>query len=338
MHWARDMRSRILLFIALSVLAFSLPSAARRHGGIASGGSPTATYPGDVSGANWTTAWPLFAWTSAKANAGASAVPVVNVIGETTSTSCTIYLKGDGTPDVDLTTSGVGGVGHQCVGGARTFCSSTNSRCDVTNVTDATGGGQDCSIIIGVMYLALDQPSSGKIAIDTGVSSGENNWCLATNLFTPATGLVSLAAYGERTSTLGKAIIMAELDSGQALEMGSNTGQWTTTTASNHAVEATANDNAWHAGAGIVNGTTNGGILNIDGNEFTGGPAVGYPFIGTEHPFAFVNNNYALAGGTHTYGTFAGFADNVQWTQTQRQQICHALYTIEGQITPGTYC
>lgn len=333
---------RILALIAIGLLIFSLPSDARRKGGIAIPGG-SFSYPGDVSGANWTTAWPLFAFTSAKAHAGATSVPVVNVIGETTSTSCTIYLKGDGTPDVDLTTSGGGGVGHQCVGGARTFCSVTNSRCDVTNVTDATGGGQDCSQIIGVLYLALDQPSTGKIAIDSGVFSSETNWCLATNAITPATGLVSLAAFGRQENSTcptfcGKALIMVEIDAGQALEMGSNAGQWTTTTGADHAVEATAAVNQWHSGVGIVNGVTNGGVLSIDGNEFTGGPAVSYPFISSEHPFAFTNNNYNVGTGTHTYGSFAAFADNVQWSQTQRQQICHALYTIEGQITPGTFC
>ena len=98
------------------------------------------TGPGDVvsGAAGW---WGLRAYSCALAHSGASTTPVIDVRGSTTGTSCTIYLLGDGTGGIDLTTAGSGGTGNQCLLGATTFCSSTNTNCTVSKIYDQSGNG-----------------------------------------------------------------------------------------------------------------------------------------------------------------------------------------------------
>lgn len=96
------------------------------------------TGPGDINTTNFAW-WGLRAYTSALANAGATTTPVMDVYGVTTTTSCTIYLLGDGTGGLDFSTAGAGAVGHQCLLGATTFCTSTNSSCTVSKLYDQSG-------------------------------------------------------------------------------------------------------------------------------------------------------------------------------------------------------
>lgn len=336
-----------MIFRYLAAIAIvAIPSSQAspwRHGGLSTATPPTPIYPGDVVGANFTTAWSMFAFTSAQAH-GSGQQKVVDVTNG--SSSCTIFLKGDGTPDVNLTTAGAGGIGNACVGGARSFCSGGCTLVDQSvgghGVYDATGGTQDCSFVFGTMTVVFDQPSTGKIAIDSGVVNGESNFCDATAQFTPATGNVSLSWFGQRTGTSagGYAVSIAEGDGGNTIEMGGGVNNWRLDIGSGDPgnVNVAAADNAWHSGNGVITSGTNNSILNIDGVETAGGPMADYPFTQTKRPFGFANNNSTVGGGTHTYGTFAGFSDNNVWSQTVRSHVCNALYTIEGQITPGVNC
>ena len=86
---------------------------------VVTGGGGGYTGPGDVVAA---TAWyGMRAYTAAKAGGGASTTKVADVTGTGVGGTCTIFLKGDGTGGVDLTTAGAGGSGSQCLWGATPF-------------------------------------------------------------------------------------------------------------------------------------------------------------------------------------------------------------------------
>ena len=92
--------------------------------------------PGDLSLTASATDWyGLRAYNNTLANAGATTTPVIDVFGSSTG-SCTIYLLGDGTGGLDFSTAGAGAVGHQCLLGATTFCTVTNTSCVVSKIYD----------------------------------------------------------------------------------------------------------------------------------------------------------------------------------------------------------
>jgi hypothetical protein len=138
------MVSKLIKFLAIVGLCLPLcgawPNSGQKYPLVA------AAYvgPGDVvaSAVVW---HGLRAYSNALANAGASTTPVLDVRGDSTATTCTIFLKGTGTGDLDLTTAGAGGAGNQCLLGATTFCTVTNTGCGVSKVYDQSGHATDAT-------------------------------------------------------------------------------------------------------------------------------------------------------------------------------------------------
>jgi hypothetical protein len=220
--------------------------------------------PGDVvAGANF---WlGLRAYTNALANAGATTNPVMDVRGATTAGACTIFLKGTGTGGLDLTTAGAGGIGNQCLSGATTFCTVTNTSCTVSKLYDQTGSGfhqlqataanqpplsfncigsQPCLSPVGTSFM---QTSGNGTAIQPftvlGVYERKGNFTTYQN---------TVRCNGGATASL----LFNNAANGVLAYAGNLT-----------AIEA-ASDNVLHALSGVINGATSS--IMVDGANTTG--------------------------------------------------------------------
>jgi hypothetical protein len=89
--------------------------------------------------------WGLRACSGTQASAGATTTKVLDVAGSSTG-SCTIFLKGDGTGNLDFSTAGAGGIGNQCLLGATTFCTVTNTSCLALKLYDLSGA-TNCGVL-----------------------------------------------------------------------------------------------------------------------------------------------------------------------------------------------
>ncbi len=262
----------------LFVLALAGPASSQVRWGIFqdNGGAVVASYtgPGDVvSGA---VAWyGLRAYNNTLANSGASTTKIADLRGAT-SGSCTLFLKGNGTGDADLTTAGAGGIGNQCLLGATTFCTVTNSSCLVSKLYDQSGANS----------------CSGAVACDVSNSTGATQPqlvfnCINTSLpciqfnqsaqlvLTAAAALTSpqaqpytfaFAAERDGQFTFQGAVIIAPGSNGQA-------GYWTSANqvylfAGTGPPFVTVSDSAFHVLQTVFNSTNSN--INVDGTSNTG--------------------------------------------------------------------
>lgn len=280
--------------------------------------------PGDISGTSFTAWWSLRAFNNALAGAGPSTTPVIDVLGATTATSCTIYLKGDGTGNVDLTTAGAGGVGNQCLLGATTFCSVTNTSCTVTQIYDQTGGGRP--LVNGttnptlVLSCVSGLPCLQSQVATALMKSGGN--------FTPATGTVSFSGVFNRSVGTGTGVdMMAQngVTQNRFKGAGANIIELFGGTSGN--IQPTIADAAWHAANTMMNGTS-GSFVNADGTQTTG--------TVTGSTTAGLIQAFQGAASTTWLQSEAGFADNVAWTNTIANNVCHNQAAYWG--IAGTTC
>jgi hypothetical protein len=291
------------------------------------------TGPGDVlaSAFGW---WGLRAYSAALAGAGATTTPVVDVLGSTTVTSCTIYLKGDGTGGLDLTTSGTGGVGHQCISGATTFCTVTNTSCSVSQIYDQSGGnhcgGGPCPLTQATAanqpVLTFNSPSSGLQTLAFTAASTESLQNATINL-----GLVGAPYTFSHMSKYTNNSLQAYLATVGATDARLGYDQAGTNAnkffffAGIGFVSATASDGAFHdiqvyedaggfAGALNVDGTDSSGLA--PGNSSTGGFSWGVSFGTSNNP---------MNGNSGEIGVWEASS-----TSTIRNNLCHNQSTYWG--------
>jgi hypothetical protein len=269
--------NRLAAFLLCLLLSSSLACAQVNLPLLGVGGKAVAgaySGPGDVvSGAfAW---WGLRAYSNALANSGVSTTPVIDVVGAT-SGSCTIFLKGDGTGAVDLTTAGAGGLGNQCASGATTFCTVTNASCTISKMYDQSGGlqctGAPCPIVQGTV---ASQPGL-TFNCQNGFPCVNGTSVAAQNLCTSATP-TSLS----QPITLTSVVKPTSLPSGGTVTIGSNTGTiqlsivtgplWRMFAGTVQTV-ATA-FNAWYAIVGVFNGASS--TFDINGSATTVNPGAG---------------------------------------------------------------
>ena len=261
-------------------------------------GTPSYSGPGDLS-ASFTWWVGTRAYNHTDANAGASTVKMLTVLGATTSTTCDVYLRGDGTAFLDLTT------GTPCPGTTTVthFCTVTNSVCSVQDAYDRTGNGHTFSQATAanqpIFHLTggpanlpyLEFGSSGTAELDAGsiaLATGNGSvYSLNEDLGTPSGSFFEIF--------LGDGSFKQEvLDSILTLRCFGTFAGFVTNSYT---------DNVWNYTACAVNSTTTaqvnastntGSVSSI--TSTTGAP--GMANFGTE-------SHYFLE---------AGFADNTVWT------------------------
>jgi len=257
------------------------------------------------------------------ANAGATTTAVIDVRGATTGTSCTIYLLGNGTGGLDFSTAGAGGTGQQCLLGATTFCTVTNTSCTISKVYDQSGANgcsaAPCNLAQGT---TADQPTltfSGLGSLPVMTFTTGQFLDSSTGPTSSATDTLSGVA---KYTGAAQAQILA-MASGNAWGRGTSANKWELFGA---AISATANDSAWHVGQGTNNGVSSS--INIDGTE-TANSGTGSATAG-----------FVIMGATSTGGAqpwIGPIAEAGHWltafTSTQRGNMCHNQYGYWGTPT-----
>ena len=251
--------------------------------------------PGDVvSGA---TAWyGLRAFTGAQAAAGATTTAVVDVYGQTTTTSCTIYLLGNSTGGLDFSTAGAGSVGHQCLLGATTFCTVTNTSCTVSKLYDKSGNGNNVT-----EANTSKQPTltfnclNTSLPCLTGVSASSQS--LGGTVASSSNG--SLEGVGIRTGTFTSKGDLISVGGGE-LGWYNSAGEIALTNGGTAGITLSSiSDSAWHVIIGVF-GASSSGLLYGDatgttGTEtFTASTAIG--IMADSSGARFTNGQWAEAG------------------------------------------
>ena len=234
-------------------------------------GAPSApasyTGPGDIVASSpfW---FGLRAYSHALANSGVTTTPVADVLGASTATSCTIYLKGDGTGDIDLTTAGAGAIGHQCLLGATTFCSVTNTSCAVSKLYDQSSSGCSMPIDVGDGFTAGPTlvlsfvGSHPALLIDTSGTMNLRASCSIGTFASPYTW--ANAVYPINTNSTGSVMIVNG-GFGHALKnnVGNPNFAWYAGGAGEFDLNTT--NGAWHSAAVVFNGASS--QYDIDGTQ-----------------------------------------------------------------------
>ena len=291
-----------------------------------------------ASSATWSVWYGLRAFSTALANAGASTTPVMDVRGVVTTTSCTIYLLGDGTGKLDFSTAGAGGVGNQCLLGATTFCTVTNTSCTVSKLYDQTVGLACTSATCNVVQATTaNQPTlvmPGNCSFPNSASlpclrSTTSTMILnsVANFAPNAAAQMTFSAVGNRTVGTGNAYGIKH-QCGNGVFTG-NAGHWKLLVAGSTTASTPAADAAWHAANGVMQVGTNADILNVDGTEDTasGTPSVSSNII-----------SLALGAASTTFlESEGGFLDNYIASQAVRTNLCANQAAYYG-TTAGTYC
>jgi Glycosyl hydrolase family 26 len=255
--------------------------------------------PGDIQA--FTSWWGWVPYNAAQASSGATTTAVADIYGATTTTYCTVYLNGDGSSNVDFTTSGAGGVGHPCVGGATTFCTVSNSGCVVAKMYDEVGTNPVVQATTTLMPTLVISPVP---YIQSTASTSSALVCSSS--VTPATGKVSFTLVANRTSgTVSEYILTENSNAGGAnyiLGAGANTWEMLGNSGN---ISTTAADATWHSAQGVINAASSS--FKIDTATGVTGSITG----GT------TANKCAIArGGTSMTMAFqqGGYVDNVAFT------------------------
>lgn len=223
-----------------------------------------------------------------------SATQAINIRRTSDSTTTDIGLTA--TCDLDAAT-------------ASTFCSATT--CFVTKVYDQTGGGRDVSEAV-----TADQPQLIFSCTPTGrpctQSSSSSIIMSSAANFTPATGLVSFESVSDRVSGTGATVVIGENGANNKITYPATANKLSLTGGSSGAIQPTANDNAWHAAAGLINGASS--VFNVDNNAETTGTVTGNT---TAVPIRFIIGT----ASTTVNQVEAGFIDNTSYTAAQRSTL-----------------
>jgi len=138
----------------------------------------------------------------------------------------------------------------------------------------------------------------------------------STNNFTPATGVVSLVAYGDRTiGTAGVGFIAENATQDNAIAAKNGvTNKWVPYGTGPGATNVTANDNTWHASAANINTTSS--VLNIDGTDTSSSITTAAT---SAAKITVLGNNTTT--GDMAYWTEAEIYDNVVSTSGNRTSV-----------------
>jgi hypothetical protein len=183
---------------------------------------------------------------------------------------------------------------------AASHCAATS--CFLVTWYDQTGAGRDWTQGTGGNQIPIVFGCQNFIAcLETTVAT--HSVTLAG--FTPATGLMTLSAVGNRTSGTGQcAFIRANNNPDRLTGAPAAANQWAIAT-----LTAAAADNVWHAATGVLSTVAGQSVLNIDGVETTG----------TTTPTTVAGNVGVLGATTTTCRqTEAVFWDNAALTAPQR--------------------
>jgi hypothetical protein len=265
-------------------------------------GTVTYTGPGDI--VSFTAWYGLRAYSQAIVTAGTQAL--VNLQRTSDSHTCDIIVSASG---------GLGNTANCSTGGdngtaAATWCNATT--CNVLIAYDQTGGGRPMNNYDTAQPLIFN--CFGSLPC-IQLSSG--HYLQTTGNYTPATGVVSISAVGERsTGTNGFMIVLTEDGgtSGNQLVTKASSNAWVMGPAG-LGITGTASDAAVHAANGVINGGSS--ALNIDGTETTG-----------------TVNGVTSAGQIAIAGAAAnvleegewGFLDNSAVSSGTRTSLCHNQY------------
>lgn len=274
--------------------------------------------PGDiVAGAQW---WGgLRAYNSTLANAGATTTPVIDVMGSTTGTGCTIYLKGDGTGDLDFTTAGPGAVGHQCLLGATTFCTSTNVSCTVSKFYDQTTNtiGVSNGTAANQPTLAFNCLGSLPCLTFNGTSSS-----LTETGFPDTQEPMTVAAVSKNTDTGSQRELYNDGSSHAIGYQNSSTNQfWIFAGA---VLAQTASSGVSHSTVGVFNGASSVVYVDNVSNSGSAGTNTGgtMRFVGSGSGVEFLNGSVNEIGEW-----FSAFSSG------QAGNMCHNQFTYWGTAT-----
>ena len=247
------------------------------------------TGPGDIVAA---TAWyGMRAYSAALASGGASTTKAIDVNGMTTTTSCTIFLNGTGTGGLDLTTAGAGGVGNQCLLGATTFCTVTNTACTVTKFYDQTGNGNNLSTFVAGVF---------PIFVFSALGSSP-----AVTLFNGApTGITG--TFAGKSQPWSIAMVIKTLTSTGTREQFSDSafnGSFTQSSKPNvisvyagTEVDVSALDSKFHSLSFRADDSGTGSAYSLDSAAATTGITVGTDAFGTTIQFGAAEGYFAEAG------------------------------------------
>lgn len=267
--------------------------------------------PGNVtSGA--TAFYGMRAWTTAIANAGASTNALIDVLGATTATACTVYVAGGGNGGMDLTTAGAGGLGAQCLLGATTFCTVTNTSCTVSKIYDQTANANHASqattaqqptltfnCINSQPCLTFVRASSQQLGALSAASSANN---------------ASMSSVSMRTGafTTLAAIVSRGGNSTSAIRQIYGTTAVITLSGSGATISATAADSVWHATN--TNGPVASATIDVDGATTTG------------------------SAGNGTNGTRIFLGARADGLQPFEGKLTEAIVYPSATVTPTTMC
>jgi hypothetical protein len=288
--------------------------------------------------------WGFRAYSRAGANSGPSTTKVMDVLGATTVTGCTVFLKGDGTGDIDLTTSGAGGVGNQCASGATTFCTVTNTSCSISKMYDQSGNTNCTTACNASNATAANQPTLTFSCIGTKACS---TWTSASSqiLVTPNTSLnegvtsISYSWVAKNNTSAGVTRTVFGING---------------TTRSQTGYDASANNTAfvYGGGAGVYPATATSGVLdaistvnidlnhdaiNVNGVDTSDGVNTGIDGLGSGNPITL--------GGAATISNFisgtlaeAGIWGNFALTSGNRTALCQNQQHYYGPSNFGATC
>jgi hypothetical protein len=284
--------------------------------------NPPSNYqgPGDIVAAG---AWyGLRAYNNVLANAGATTTPVIDVRGATTATSCTIFLLGNGTGNLDLTTAGSGSVGNQCLLGATTFCTVTNTSCTVSKIYDQSSGllcTTSCPLSQGTTGA---QPTLTFNCINTSLpcltgagGQGLINSSFSSSIGTPNTQASVASRTGAFTST---GAITSTAGAQFRFTTSTNTVQIVTTGAT---LNATAADSAAHAFMAVTFASGTNSVIYVDNTATSGNLTT----AGSNKILAIMMN---YVGGENMTGYWMeGGLWETNLTSGNASSMCHNQFT-----------
>jgi hypothetical protein len=325
------MVNKLVKFLSIVALALPLcgawPNSGIKYPAVA------APYvgPGDlVAGATgW---WGLRAFTAALAGAGPTTTPVIDVLGSNTVTGCTIYLLGNATGALDLTTAGAGGVGNQCSLGATTFCTVTNTSCSISKIYDQTGNGNHLIQATAAKQPTLTFSCTGALPCLTFVSANLQALGITGSYSTGAVAQPnSMSAVAARTSnfTTQQNIVISwsgSLSPAEQLAYNGTSNQALIYAGSN--VTATASNTTLHSFQANFSNTTS--AIYVDGVSTSG--TAGTQTSGVSAAIGS-NNNTAAQQYMDGHIMEAGIWTGVGFSSTQATNLCHNQFTYYGTAT-----
>lgn len=218
--------------------------------------------------------------------------------------------------DFPVTTAGAIGLSKNCsvgISNGQTMTVFCGVGCTITELYDQTGGGRH--LLQGTL---ANQPAltiSCVNSLPCAVTSATTTTIVSASNFTPATGVLTIAAMAERVSGTGNYVLEQNGTGGNRLRSTNGTANQWGSANSGGTIVATANDAVAHAFVGVFNGASS--VLAVDGTETTG-------TNGANTTAGAIGTSLGVGSTTGEMSEF-GFTDNVAFSPTVRTNLCHNL-------------